>query len=223
MGWRWISSAYGAKGSEERGTALLQSQSVVNICFSSRSVFSSESPALGFLRVATVIKTLQTTHLYKTLLWREGSDTARHSLLWLLLGIPLAPKPFTPSPLASSHCRAHEAMLPPSVPQKEPQTAISLPEKLLGLVASQHKRSQDSGISMFPGQPVNWKRSSPGRSWPLPELVSPTSSSVVPSTEDSVVMSLALDHAPGATAVSWAFHIEFKWLRGQCTSASHKL
>lgn len=62
-------------------------------------------------------------------------------------------------------------------PTRELQTAVSVSlkeENLQGLVDSQHKRMQDSGKSVFPGQPVNQKRSSPGRAQALPDSVSPT-------------------------------------------------
>lgn len=63
------------------------------------------------------------------------------------------------------------------------QQSLSLKEILQDLVDLQHRRSQDSGKSVFPGQPVNWKRSSLGRAQTVPDSVSPTCISVVSSSK----------------------------------------
>lgn len=65
------------------------------------------------------------------------------------------------------------------------QPSLSLKENLQDLVDLQHRRRQDSGKSVFPGQPVNWKSSSLGRAQTLPDSVSPTCISVVSSSKDN--------------------------------------
>lgn len=186
-GLRWVSPACGAKDSEDRGTLQSHSVSVVIICFSSRCIQQGKS-------IPVVPQGSYSHHKHYGVRTSvesccKDSDTVRFLLFCIPLGVPLTPESLTPSPPASSHHSAHNAMLPSSVPNQGAANSCLCPRK---------RRSQDSGKSVFPGQPVDSKRSSLGKHRHCLSQCHPHASGVALGAEDNWVMSLACGHTPGA-------------------------